>query len=68
MGPVMTDVFTLLGRGALRNAPFKKFDLERLPSYHAFQRGYLRFVLSQKISSSGVVFKVPARTWPPDAD
>src|SRR5262249_16180119 len=23
MGPVMTDVFTLLGRGALRNAPFK---------------------------------------------
>src|SRR5262249_30504634 len=41
----------------------------RLPSYHAVQRGNLRFVLSQKISSSGVIFKGP-RFVPghPDAD
>ena len=39
------------------------------PSYHAFQRGYLRFVLSQKISSSGVVFKAPRFVLGhPDAD
>src|SRR6516164_5389021 len=49
--------------------PPKKFDLERLPSYHAFQRGNLRFVLSQKISSSGVIFKGPRFVLGhPDAD
>src|SRR5215471_14297501 len=55
---------------ALRFAmPPLKFDLERLPSYHAFQRGNLRFVLSQKISSSGVIFKGPRFVLGhPDAD
>src|SRR6516164_4976499 len=49
--------------------PPKKFDLERLSSYHAFQRGNLRFVLSQKISSSGVIFKGPRFVLGhPDAD
>src|SRR5436190_4516418 len=59
MGPVMTDVFTLLGRGALRNAPFKNSISSAcrptMRSSAAIFASYSR----KRSAGSGVVFKAP---------
>ena len=56
-GPVMTDVFALLGRGALFRAPFKNSISRALPPHHALQSGDFRFVLLQETCGDDVVLE-----------